>query len=71
MNDNKIITAVEKGIKNITNGELINGYLYITGKPLTGNCSGCVRRKAWNTLHRYYLELKSKEKEKEDEPKTD
>ena len=59
MNDIKIIKAVEKGINNISQSELVNGYLFVTGNQLSGNCSGCVKRKAWTALKRYYDKLMS------------
>lgn len=57
MNDAKIVAIVERGLKKVTNSELVNGYYFCTGKPLAGNCSGCTKRKGWNAIYDYYTKL--------------
>lgn len=56
MNDTIIKAMVEDGIKNQPESKLVGAYNFITKTQLRTNCSSCAKRKAMNTIIRYYKE---------------
>ena len=58
MDDKKIITLVEGGLRNIPNNKLMSAYTFITGHQLKSNCSECGKRAAMKTIMNYYNKIK-------------